>query len=68
MGAITFFAPDFGETAKLVYAYVTYSLMMIVYSLINVPYVTLLVLFRPTRLSGTHCRPIVCRLPLLEVL
>jgi GPH family glycoside/pentoside/hexuronide:cation symporter len=42
MGAITFFAPDFGETAKLVYAYITYSLMMIVYSLINVPYASLL--------------------------
>lgn len=42
MGAITFFAPDFGQTGKLVYAYVTYSLMMIVYSLINVPYASLL--------------------------
>jgi len=42
MGAITFFAPDFGQTAKLVYAYITYSLMMIVYSLINVPYASLL--------------------------
>lgn len=42
MGALTFFAPEFGQTAKLVYAYVTYSLMMIVYSLINVPYASLL--------------------------
>ena len=42
MGAITFFAPDFGQTGKLVYAYITYSLMMIVYSLINVPYASLL--------------------------
>ncbi|MBO9618287.1 MAG: MFS transporter [Niabella sp.] len=42
MGAITFFVPDFGATGKLVYAYVTYSLMMIVYSLINVPYASLL--------------------------
>lgn len=42
MGVITFFSPDFGQTAKLVYAYVTYSLMMIVYSLINVPYASLL--------------------------
>lgn len=42
MGVITFFAPDFGQTAKLVYAYITYSLMMIVYSLINVPYASLL--------------------------
>lgn len=42
MGVITFFVPDFGATGKLVYAYVTYSLMMIVYSLINVPYASLL--------------------------
>lgn len=42
MGAITFFVPDFGSTGKLVFAYVSYSLMMIVYSLINVPYASLL--------------------------
>ncbi|WP_447641212.1 MULTISPECIES: MFS transporter [Chitinophagaceae] len=42
MGVITFFVPDFGSGGKLVYAYVTYSLMMIVYSLINVPYASLL--------------------------
>lgn len=42
MGVITFFVPAFGQTGKLVYAYVTYSLMMIVYSLINVPYASLL--------------------------
>jgi GPH family glycoside/pentoside/hexuronide:cation symporter len=42
MGAITFYAPDFANTGKLVYAYVTYSLMMIVYSMINVPYASLL--------------------------
>lgn len=42
MGAFTFFVPAFGQAGKLVYAYVTYSLMMIVYSLINVPYASLL--------------------------
>lgn len=42
MGVITFYTPDFGQTGKLVYAYVTYSLMMVVYSLINVPYASLL--------------------------
>ncbi len=42
MGVITFFAPEFGDTGKLVYAYITYSLMMIVYSMINVPYASLL--------------------------
>ncbi len=47
MGVITFFVPDFGETGKLVYAYITYSLMMIVYSLINVPYASLLGVMSP---------------------
>jgi GPH family glycoside/pentoside/hexuronide:cation symporter len=42
MGVITFYTPDFGQTGKLIYAYITYSLMMIVYSLINVPYASLL--------------------------
>lgn len=42
MGTFTFFTPDFGYTGKLIYAYITYSLMMIVYSLINVPYASLL--------------------------
>lgn len=42
MGIFTFFVPDFAATGKLIYAYVTYSLMMIIYSLINVPYASLL--------------------------
>jgi GPH family glycoside/pentoside/hexuronide:cation symporter len=42
MGVITFFVPAFGQTGKLIYAYITYSMMMIVYSLINVPYASLL--------------------------
>lgn len=42
MGVITFYTPDFGQTGKLIYAYITYSLMMVVYSLINVPYASLL--------------------------
>lgn len=47
MGVITFFVPEFGATGKLAYAYVTYSLMMIVYSLINVPYASLLGVMSP---------------------
>ena len=47
MGVITFFVPDFGQTGKLVYAYVTYTLMMMVYSLINVPYASLLGVISP---------------------
>ncbi len=37
-GVLTFYTPDVGATAKLVYAYVTYTLMMMVYTAINVPY------------------------------
>ncbi len=42
MGVFTFTTPALGVAGKLVYAYVTYSLMMMIYSLINVPYASLL--------------------------
>ena len=47
IGVLTFFTPDWGPTARLVYAYVTYSLMMMVYSAINVPYASLLGVMSP---------------------
>ena len=42
MGVITFSTPNLSDSGKLVYAYITYSLMMMVYSMINVPYASLL--------------------------
>ena len=42
IGVLTFTTPEFGYVGKLTYAYLTYSLMMMVYSLINVPYASLL--------------------------
>ena len=42
IGVLTFYTPDSNMTNKIIYAYVTYSLMMMVYSLINVPYASLL--------------------------
>ena len=42
IGILTFYTPDFDEKGKIIYAYVTYSLMMMVYSIINVPYASLL--------------------------
>jgi GPH family glycoside/pentoside/hexuronide:cation symporter len=42
VGVLTFYTPDFEDKGKIVYAYVTYSSMMMVYSLINVPYASLL--------------------------
>ncbi|MBN1302446.1 MAG: MFS transporter [Melioribacteraceae bacterium] len=41
-GVLTFTTPDFDATGKLIYAYVTYTLMMMVYTAINVPYASLM--------------------------
>ncbi|MCE5225152.1 MAG: MFS transporter [Porphyromonadaceae bacterium] len=42
IGVLTFITPSLNDSGKLIYAYVTYSLMMMVYSAINVPYASLL--------------------------
>jgi glycoside/pentoside/hexuronide:cation symporter, GPH family len=47
IGILTFSTPSLGVTGKIVYAYVTYSLMMMVYSLINVPYASLMGVMTP---------------------
>lgn len=47
IGILTFLTPPFGTTGKVVYAFVTYTLMMMVYSAINVPYASLLGVMSP---------------------
>lgn len=48
IGILTFITPvGWSLTAKITYAYVTYSLMMMVYSAINVPYASLLGVMSP---------------------
>jgi GPH family glycoside/pentoside/hexuronide:cation symporter len=42
VGIITFITPDLSESGKLIYAYVTYASMMMIYSLVNVPYSSML--------------------------
>jgi len=42
IGSATFLTPDFSPTGKLIYAYLTYNLMMMVYTLVNVPYSSLM--------------------------
>ena len=42
LGILTFYMPEWSSGGKVVYATVTYSLMMIVYSSVNVPYAALL--------------------------
>lgn len=39
---LTFTTPDLGDTGKLVYAYVTYTLMMFAFTAINIPYSALM--------------------------
>ena len=41
IGILTFTTPQWSLTAKIIYAYATYSLMMMVYSAINVPYASM---------------------------
>ena len=47
IGILTFLTPPFGQTGKIVYAFITYALMMMVYSAINVPYASLLGVISP---------------------
>lgn len=42
IGVLTFTSPELSLTGKTIYAYVTYTLMMMVYSAINVPYASLM--------------------------
>jgi len=52
-GYAMFANPDLTYTAKLIYAYVTYSLMMLAYTAINVPYSALMGVISPSSLERT---------------
>ena len=47
IGVLTFTTPVFSDGGNVIYAYFTYSLMMMVYSAINVPYASLLGVMSP---------------------
>ncbi len=38
---LTFTTPDFSESGKLIYAFITYGLLMVMYTAINIPYCAL---------------------------
>lgn len=44
---LAYFTPDFGPSAKLVYAYITYTLLMMMYSANNTPYSALMGVMTP---------------------
>jgi GPH family glycoside/pentoside/hexuronide:cation symporter len=52
-GYLMFAGPDLGATGKLVYAYVTYALMLTSYTVINVPYSSLLGVISPSSRTRT---------------
>lgn len=41
LAVMTFTTPDFGASGKLIYAYITYTLLMLCYTFINIPYCAL---------------------------
>ncbi len=53
MGYVMFANPDLSESGKLVYAWVTYTLMMMVYTAINVPYSALMGVMTPSSKERT---------------
>lgn len=46
-GVFTFTTPDLGESGKLIYAYVTYIILMMLYTAVNVPYAALMGVLTP---------------------
>lgn len=48
IGFLMFVGPDFNTTGRLLYAYATYTLMMLVYTLMNVPYSSLMGVMTPS--------------------
>lgn len=53
IGFLTFYTPELATNAKLVYAYITYTAMMFIYSTINVPYGALMAVMTPNSLERT---------------
>ena len=41
-GVLAFSTPDFSMSGKIIYAYITYTIMMMVYTAINIPYSSLM--------------------------
>ena len=48
LGYAMFLGPDLSPTGKLIYAYVTYSLMMLAYTAVNIPYSALMGVISPS--------------------
>jgi GPH family glycoside/pentoside/hexuronide:cation symporter len=80
-GVLTFSTPNLGGGAKLIYAYVTYSLLMFIYTAVNIPYSALMGVISPNSQERTSISSIrfigaftagmlvqFCTLPLVKFL
>ncbi|HQV33033.1 MAG TPA: glycoside-pentoside-hexuronide (GPH):cation symporter, partial [Calditrichia bacterium] len=54
VGVLTFITPDFDLTGKLIYAYITYTLLMMLYTAVNVPYSSLMAVLTPNSMERTE--------------
>ena len=54
IGILTFTTPEFSDTGKIVYAYVTYSFMMMLYTFVNIPYSALMGVISPNSQERTE--------------
>jgi GPH family glycoside/pentoside/hexuronide:cation symporter len=52
-GVLTFTTPNLGSGAKLIYAYITYGLLMFIYTAVNIPYTALMGVMTPNSLERT---------------
>jgi GPH family glycoside/pentoside/hexuronide:cation symporter len=67
---LAFHTPAFSPTGKLIYAYVTASLMMVMYSAINIPYSAMLGVLSPNsteRTSASSYRFVLALIPVFIV-
>lgn len=70
LGYLLFLGPEFSPMGKLIFAYVTYTLVMLAYTAINVPYSALLAVISPVaeeRTKATQFRFIFASLGTLTV-
>lgn len=53
IGVLTFITPNFSVTGKIIYAYVTFTLVMMAYTAINIPYSALMGVISPNSQERT---------------
>ncbi|RPI02787.1 MAG: MFS transporter [Calditrichaeota bacterium] len=53
IGVLTFTTPDFSMNGKIIYAYITYTLMIMAYTVVNIPYSALMGVLTPNSLDRT---------------